>query len=145
MNGKNRNMNDNSTSDSVLHRYTAKVADGVQPDDDAADDLGAFGWLRGVRERAIMLELRHKDGSVTAFGYAWLKKVTFDPSEGITLDFSGETVRITGRNLNSELRPRTRLLNGILRHRVIWIQEADGTAELEASKDATVIERIETN
>jgi hypothetical protein len=139
-------MNDTSPPESILHRYTGKAASGdgaLPPDEDAADDLGAFGWLRGVRERAIMLELRRKDGSVHAFGYAWLKKVTFDPSDGITLDFSGETVKITGRNLDSELRPKTRLLNGILRHRVIWIQEADGAAEMKAAKNAIVIERIE--
>jgi hypothetical protein len=39
---------------------------------EAPDDLGAFGWLRGVRDRALMLELRRKDDSVMAFAYAWL-------------------------------------------------------------------------
>ena len=110
---------------------------------DSLEDLGAFGWLRGVRDRAIMLELRHKDGSVTAFGYAWLKQAKFNASGEITLDFSGETVKITGRNLNSPCRPNVRLLDGILRHRVPWIQEADGATEMESLKDATVIERLE--
>ena len=36
------------------------------------EDFGAFGWLRGIRDRAIMLEIRHRDGRVPAFGYAWL-------------------------------------------------------------------------
>jgi hypothetical protein len=132
-------------AESALDRYTAKVAgsdETAQQDHDAADDLGAFGWLRGVRDRAISLELRHRDGTVTAFGYAWLKKATFDASGEITLDFSGETVRIAGRNLNTEIRQHVRLLNGILRHRVPWIQEADGAAEMTAAKDAVVIETI---
>jgi hypothetical protein len=47
-----------------------------------AADLGAFGFLRGVRDRAVMLELRWKDGSVVAFAYAWLERAGFDPSEG---------------------------------------------------------------
>lgn len=63
-------------------------------------------WLRGTRERAIMLELRMTDGTVISLGYNWPRKATFDLSDGIILDFSGETVKITGRNLDAELAPR---------------------------------------
>ena len=41
---------------------------------EALQDLGAFGWLRGVRDRAVMLELRQKDGGIVAFPYAWLER-----------------------------------------------------------------------
>ncbi|MBL9081838.1 MAG: hypothetical protein JNK76_08545 [Planctomycetales bacterium] len=44
------------------------------PEPEATEDYAVFGWVRGVRERSLMLELRLKDGSVTSFGYAWLKK-----------------------------------------------------------------------
>ena len=91
-----------------------------------------------------MLEMRHKDGKVSAFGYAWLERAEFDPSEGIMLQFAGKQVKITGRNLNSEGRPNVRLFNGIVRHRVPWVQETDRAGEFEAAKDATVIEGIET-
>ena len=90
----------------------------VATENDAVDDLGAFGWLRGVQDRAIMLEIRHKDGRVTAKGYSWLQSAEFDGSNGITLNFSGETIRIAGRNLNAESRPNVRLFAGIIRHRV---------------------------
>ncbi len=109
---------------------------------EAADDFGAFGWLRGVQDRAIMLEIRHKDGRVTAKGYSWLQSAEFDGSNGITLNFSGETVKITGQNLDAESRPNIRLFAGILRHRVPWIQEADEPTILEAAKDAVVIEEV---
>jgi hypothetical protein len=109
---------------------------------DGVEDLIAFGWLRGVQDRAIMLEIRHKDGRITAKGYSWLQSAEFDPSTGITLNFSGETVTIEGRNLNAEARPNVRLLAGILRHRVPWIQEADGAAVMQAAKDAVVIEEV---
>lgn len=140
---KDRAMNDNP-ADSVLEQYTRRVNGSVpaQPDSDETDDLGSFGWLRGVRDRAIMLELRRKDGSVTAFGYAWLKKAAFDPSGDIVLDFSGEVVKITGRNLNDEIRPHVHLLNGIVRHRVPWIQESDGASALAAADKAVVIESL---
>lgn len=137
-------MNDKPRAESILDRYTGKAGagEGAPPEQEAPEDYGVFGWLRGVRDRSIMLELRLKDGSVTSFGYAWLKKAVFNPSEGITLDFSGESVTITGRNLDAELGPRVRLFNGILRHRVTWIQQADGAEEISAGPSAVVIEEI---
>jgi len=134
--------------DSVLMKYaTARQPPPGKPDHAAEaeppDDLGAFGWLRGTHERAAMLELRRKDGSIVAFAYAWLERAEFDPSEGILLRFGMEKVKITGRNLNAESRPNVRLFAGIVRHRVPWIQEADEPAAMEAGRGATVIERIE--
>ena len=111
-------------------------------EEETPDDLGAFGWLRGVRDRALMLELRFKDGSVKALAYAWLEKAEFDPSVGITLKFGGEKVKITGRNLNAEARPNIRLFAGILRHRVPWIQEADRPMAMGASQSTVIIESI---
>jgi hypothetical protein len=89
-----------------------------------------------------MLELKHKDGRVSAFGYAWLDHVEFDPSEGITLFFGGRIVKISGRNLNAEVRTNVRLVEALLRHRVPWIRETDGPSALEAGRNATVIEEI---
>jgi hypothetical protein len=107
------------------------------------DNLGAYGWLRGVRERAVMLELRRRDGSVVALGYAWLERAEFDPSTGMTLSFTGKTVKLIGRNLNTEVRPLVRLFDGLCRHRVPWIQEADEPTALAADRQAIVVERIE--
>jgi hypothetical protein len=134
-------------NDKVLDKFTRGRPDEVASanDNEGTDDLGAFGWLRGVRDRAIMLELRHRDGKVSAFGYAWLERAEFDPSDGITLHFAGRAVKITGRNLNAESRPHVRLLAGILRHRVPWIQEADRPTALEAPCNAVVIEELNVN
>lgn len=112
-------------------------------EDESPVDLGAFGWLRGVRDRAIMLELRRKDGSVVALAYAWLERADFDPSVGITLKFGGEKVNITGRNLNANARPNVRLFDGIVRHRVPWIQEADRPAAMEAGRGDIVVDGIQ--
>jgi hypothetical protein len=109
---------------------------------DAVEDCTAFGYLRGVQDRAIMLEIRHKDGRVTAKGYSWLQSAELDGDSAMTLNFSGETVKISGRNLNAEVRPNVRLFAGILRHRVPWIQEADGADVVQAAKDAVVIEEV---
>ncbi len=133
-------------NDSALEKYAAKCnGSDVTPFDesDVPDDLGSFGWLRGIRDRAIMLEIRHKNGTITAKGYSWLESAVFDPSSGIALIFSGEKITITGRNLNAEARPNVRLFAGILRHRVPWIQEADEPMAIEAPKDTTVIEAVD--
>ena len=48
-------------------------------DPDEADDRGSFGVLRGAKERAVMLELRKKDGSVLAIPYALIEQISFSP------------------------------------------------------------------
>jgi hypothetical protein len=131
-------------NDSALHRLVAKQQPAPRGhDDELADDLGVFGWLRGVRDRAVMLELRRKNRSITALSYVLLERAEFDPSNGITLKFGGTTVRITGRNLNRQPAPHVRLFDGLVRHRVPWLQESSGAGLMEAGRDATVIERVE--
>lgn len=109
-------------SDSLLNKYTRPQ---TEPDDPQleTEDLGSFGWLRGMRERATMLELRKKDGNITAIGYAWIEKIEFDPSEGITIHALGQKVQIQGRYLNAEVRPGVSLFQGLTRHRVPWVGE----------------------
>lgn len=134
--------------DSVLQRHTERVmADRGEPplvrEVDGDESWGAFGWLRGTRDRAPMLELRKRDGSIMAVAYGCLERAEFDPSSGITLHVSGRPVTIRGRNLNAELRPNVTLFNGITRHRVPWVQEAGRAEALQAAESATVIEAIE--
>ena len=134
-------------NDSVLARFTGKRSDeslaAGMADTEELDDFVSFGFLRGTRDRALMLELRKKDGSVEALGYAWLERAHFDPSDGITLYVAGRTVRIKGRDLNAEVRPNVRLFLGILRHRVSWIQEADNATVMESQGKGILVEAIE--
>jgi hypothetical protein len=90
-----------------------------------------------------MLELRKKSGDVLAIGYHWIERVEFNPTDGITLHVHGDKIRIKGRNLNAEIRPEVRLFDGIARHRVAWVQEADRSSNLNGSERATVVEKIE--
>ncbi|HEY2761219.1 MAG TPA: hypothetical protein VGI75_10755 [Pirellulales bacterium] len=132
-------------SDSLLHKYTNRRFDldaSAAEDADGFDDLGAFGWLRGQRERAIMLQLRLKTGNIVSLGYSWLERAEFDASEGITLRFGGQSVKLLGRNLNAEVRQSVRLFDGLVRHRVPWIQEADGPALLRAGAAMAVVEQV---
>jgi len=135
-------------TDKLLQKFAAKAGERAgavaTPDEpDIADDLGAFGWLRGMHERAVMLELRKTNGNILAVGYGWLERADFNPSEGITLHVVGRQIRIRGRNLNAEVRPLVRLFQGITRHRVPWVQEVNEPALMRAAKGETVVEAIE--
>lgn len=118
---------------------------GPESDSDGSDDFGAFGWLRGVKERAVMLELRKKTGAILAVGYAWIEFVEYDPSDGITLWIPGRKVRIQGRNLNAPAdpdRPHVRLFEGLTRHRVPWVREGERTSVIQRSDTNVVVDQI---
>jgi len=51
-------------------------------------------------------------------------------------------VRIKGSGLNTEARRPIRLFDGIIRHRVPWIREADRAEFLKAGRDSVVVEQM---
>ena len=129
-----------------LSKYAARFGDSAETaisSDAEADNLGGFGFLRGTRDRAEMLELRKKTGDIRAIGYAWIQKVDFDPSGTITLFAGDEIIRIKGRNLNAVASQQMSLWGGILRHRVPFICEADQSKALQADNHSIVVEAIE--
>jgi len=134
-------------TDKFLHHRPGRLAEDrfdLAPSGDggAVDDFHSFGWLRGIRERASMLELRKKSDNVLAVAYSCIERIEFDPTEGILLQVHGDTIRIKGRNLNVEVRPEVRLFQGIARHRVAWVQEA-GRSNIIRSRDLVLtIEEI---
>lgn len=107
-----------------------------------AEDFTSFGWLKNDRDRAIMLEIRHADGLIRAIGYPWLESAEFNPSDGITLNFSGTTVKLVGRNLNVESHPGVRLFEGLIRHRVSWVQAVNQAESAELPEKDVVIDEV---
>lgn len=131
------------SENSILKRYVTREDQPANSGDaEGTEDCGAFGWLRGIRDRAVMLELRRKDGNILAVGYGYLDHVEYDPSEGITLSVAGRKIQIKGQRLNAEARPSVRLFEGITRHRVPWIQEAEGAFGTDHGDSATIVESI---
>ena len=136
-------------SDRILSKYTGRVVDpasdpgAASPEPDDTEDLGCFGWLRGQKERSVMLELRKRTGTVRAISYARIEKLDFDPSDGITLHAGGEKIRIKGRNLNAEIRPQVRLFQGLTRHRVPWVQEVGQRITAVGDRQVPLTESIE--
>ncbi len=135
------------SGDELLSTFATKVDTSrtkpgeAQPE--GIENCGAFQWLRG-HDRALMLALQFRNGNIIALGYAWLEEVRFMPSDGITLIFNGQKqVTITGRNLNAEVRPHIRLIDGLVRHKIAAIQECERLAYLTHEDQSTLIERID--
>ncbi len=128
----------------------AHPLDAEEPDE--VEDRGCFGYLRGIRDRAVMLELRKRDGSILAIGYAWIDRMEYVPERGITLLGPEHLVQISGSGLNQVAKglicPSLRLATppslygGLVRHRVAWISETRQTA-LCSDVDLPVVASIE--
>lgn len=131
---------------SLLQKYSSRhepdTAGSNVLDLDVTEDLGCFGWFRGVRERSVMLELRKKTGNCLAIGYSWIERIEFDPSQGILLVAGTTRIRIQGRSLNVEVRSNVRLFEGLTRHRVPWIQEAGQAGVMHSRPEDCLIETI---
>ncbi len=117
-------------------------------DDSDEDELAclAFGYLRGLRERAISIEFRFATGHCTAFPYSWLGPVEYDPSQGLLLRFAGDRVSlvlIEGNRLNTLVAETVSLFEGIQRHRITWVREMTRAELTRAGREDTTIDRIQ--
>jgi hypothetical protein len=106
----------------------ARVPPAKKEPDAEESSCRAFGYLRGIRDRAATVEFRFRDGNTVWFPYSWMGPCRFDPSEGLLLKFSGDLiylVLIRGSNLDLPLNDGSMNLTsaGLPRHRVVWIQE----------------------
>jgi hypothetical protein len=113
------------------------------PVDEEECETAAFGYLRGVRDRALNVEFRRAaEGDTVSFPYGWLGPTRYHPSEGIQLLFAGSElylVSLHGRHLNGA----AGLYGHLLRHRVTWCREAGPGESRTLPEAACVVERIE--
>jgi hypothetical protein len=137
-------------SDRILQKYVGR--NGASPDNspeadlmdgDDAENFGSFGWMRGVRDRSVCLELRKKSGAILAVPYAYISRIEYQPSGQILIACGTDSITIKGRNLNGEVREHVRLFQGMTRHRVTWIEETDRPAAMRAEKTGVIVESIE--
>jgi hypothetical protein len=122
----------------------AKETDG----EDGEASCSAFGYLRGIRERADALEVRFQNGNSTWFPYSWLGEWKFNPSDGLLLKFSGDLVYlvlIRGSNLDRPLSDTTTNLttSGLQRHRIVWMREMSEEEIRQVGETGPTIDRIE--
>jgi hypothetical protein len=133
-------MSDSAISSRFAARGVLEVPDG---NTDVPENLGCFGWLRGIRDRALMLELRKATGNVLAIGYAWIDRIEFEPSEGITIFAAGQRIMIRGKQLNGPREASARLFEGLTRHRIAWVQELSLSEKLAGDASSCIVESIE--
>jgi hypothetical protein len=131
-------------NDEVVARFAERFA--VKPalaadEAPAEESTGAFGFLRGARDRALMLELRFKHGEIHAFSYSLLDRLSFDPSDGLRLKFAGQEVHIMGQRLNDRS-SGIGLIDAVLKHRATWIQEASRADAMAPFAAGPLIESI---
>lgn len=112
------------------------------------DACAAFGYLRGIRERAEAIEFRLQNGNSIWFPYSTLVNWQFDPSQGLLCKFSGDVVTlvlIRGSNLNQPLADSTTNLttSGLQRHRIVWMREMNEAETRQVGESGPTIDRIE--
>lgn len=90
--------------------------------------------VSGHSDREFMIEFRSKRGDSVTLSYALLISLTFNPSQGIVLEFTTHRVTLTGRNLK-------KILHALKEHRLAWVQELSGPLD-DQPQAATVITSI---
>jgi hypothetical protein len=110
------------------------------------DQCPAFGYLRGIRDRALTLEFRLANGNSISYPYQWLCPVQYDRSAGLLLKFTGDLiylVLIEGSNLNVLVNNSVNLYDrGINRHRISWVREMTRQQVQQAREGEIIIDRI---
>jgi hypothetical protein len=108
----------------------------------------AFGFLRGTRDRALMVEFRLATGDTVTLPYSWLGPVRYNPSVGLLLKFTGDVVTlvlIRGSNLDAAVAGGVVNLTdrGLHRHRILWVREMTADETRAAGKAEPTVDAIQ--
>jgi hypothetical protein len=108
----------------------------------------AFGFLRGLRDQALAVEFRLRNGNSEWFSYNLLGHWRHNPSEGILLKFAGgdlvSLVLIRGSNLDGLVNETMNLTDrGFQRARITFVREMEEEELRQAGKGEPTIDRIE--
>jgi hypothetical protein len=112
------------------------------------DACPAFGYLRGLHDKAVMVEFRLHDGNRVFCPYSWLGPFIYNPSVGILLKFAGDTttvVLLRGSNLDSPVRQNAVNLTdrGLQRHRITFVREMEEAELRRAGEGEPTVDRID--
>jgi hypothetical protein len=146
-------MSGNGQSDELTSRFPyLKVPRTQRPAPETLEDeeeaCAAFGYLRGMKDRALAIEFRFRNGNSDVFPYSHLAGWRFNPSVGLLLRYTADVVTlvlIRGSNLDAPVNPNglNLLERGLQRHRITWLREMD-PADLKAvGERGPTVDRIE--
>ncbi|MEZ6142943.1 MAG: hypothetical protein R3B84_20455 [Zavarzinella sp.] len=118
-------------SDELLRKFQL---DRPRMDDEGLVQNPGYGFVRGIRDRAMMLDCQWKSGNRQGFSYHWLSRVELDLSGIVRLSFGPIRIELRGTHL-------TTIYQLAIQQRLVWIREQDPIREQVSSTD-TVIEQI---
>lgn len=100
------------------------------------DEFKTASFGRVGHKPQMTLTIRYSNGRGRAFPYAQLLGIDFDDeAAGFRLEFPGEIIEVSGRNL-------TRLLAYVCSYRVARIDEAPPQQSLMAGENAEIVDSI---
>lgn len=119
-----------------------------KPQEEGEGACPAYGYLRGLHERASAIEFRLQHGNSVWFPYSWLGTWKFDPSEGLLIKFSGDLiylVLIRGSNLDCRIEGGgiDLIRAGLQRHRVLFVREMSEADITEVGENSPTIDSIQ--
>jgi hypothetical protein len=108
----------------------------------------AFGYLRGIKDRALAVEFRLRDGNSEWYSYSLLASWQHNPSAGLLLKFTGDVVTLVlihGSNLGAVLPERGINLTdrGLQRQRITFVREMDDAELRRSGRGEPTIDCIE--
>ncbi|HLJ92763.1 MAG TPA: hypothetical protein VKU02_06155 [Gemmataceae bacterium] len=120
---------------------------GKEPEGDE-ETCAAFGYLRGLQDRALAIEFRLRSGDSECYAYSCLVSWRFNPSIGLLVKFTtgdGVTlVLIRGSNLEMLVNGTVNLTDrGLQRHRITWVREMDQDELRKAGQTEPTIDGID--
>jgi hypothetical protein len=105
---------------SLIESKRTGVKSPADSDDEAVerelDEFDCYSLVSSGRTQKLMLDFRLNDGNSFALAYSYLVGISFNPSEGIELDFGMSNVKVTGINLMP-------IYSGLVAQRVAWLRE----------------------
>lgn len=93
-----------------------------------------FGFDPQANGRALMFELRTRDGRRSALPYSYMTRADFDPEKGIEISVSNVVVLVKGRSLDE-------LYYYLLQNRLTWIREDSSGSDI--GEDGVFVEGLE--
>ena len=108
----------------------------------------AFGYLRGIQDRALAVRLIFRNGNSLCLPYSWLGPWEYNPSVGLLVKFTGDAVLlvlIRGSNLDGLVGGASVNLTdrGLQRHRIVWMKEMDEDELRRAGEGEPTVDRID--
>lgn len=108
----------------------------------------AFGFLRGVQDRALAVRFCLGNGNSICLPYAWLGPWEYNPSVGLLVKFTGDAVvlvLIRGSNLDAQVGGASVNLTdrGFQRHRIVWVKEMDQDELRRAGEGEPTVDGID--